>query len=535
MIKLIEKHPILSIFLFVILTLLPNLEMLNVTIMEARNFITAREMVLDENWLLTTLNGEPRYQKPPLPTWITALFGYASGFKSIFFLRLPSALMIVLIGVFTYLISIKLDLDKLHSLVNAFIVITSFYVIGITIEAPWDIYNHGFMIVGIYFLIRSFNNATNIFDLLLASLFIGLSFLSKGPISFYALLIPFLISYILTYGIPKRNVFKLLLILILALIIGGWWFLYVRFADPNAFIEIAKKETNNWSNYNVRPFYYYWSFVVQSGIWTIPAFVSLLYPYLKKKVINHKAYKLSILWVFISIILLSIIPEKKSRYLMPVLIPLAFNTGFYIEYLIRHFRGFKNHFEQFPVYFNFVLIALVGISFPFIGYFFFKDNLSGYWTHFVVASICLVITGLLILINLKQKSIKNAFYLKLLLFGLILITVIPFSKVLNNNDDYLSLGELKENESAFKIYSYGSLSPELIWDYGDKIIRVINEEQKENKFGLLTKFNSESELKNNFKKYQIDYIMTFDLNPVSKQNKNYKDRLKADYYHLTKK
>ena len=177
----------------------------------------------------------------------------------------------------------------------------------------------------------------------------------------------------------------------------------------------------------------------------------------------------------------------------------------------------------------------MGISFPFIGYFFFKDSLDGYWMRFIIASICLVLTSIMILINLKQKKIKNTFYLKVLFFGLILITVLPLTNVINKNDDYMSLGELKQKERELKIYSFGSLSPELIWDYGDKIIRVTNEENKENKFGLLTKFNFESELKNIFKNYQIDFIMTFDLNPVSKQNKNYKDRLKADYYHLTKK
>lgn len=53
-----------------------NLDVLDVTIMEARNFITAREMTLDGNWLLTTMNGEPRYQKPPLPTWLAAISSF---------------------------------------------------------------------------------------------------------------------------------------------------------------------------------------------------------------------------------------------------------------------------------------------------------------------------------------------------------------------------------------------------------------------------------------------------------------------------
>ena len=42
-------------------------------IMESRNIVTAREMVYDHNWLVPTMNGELRLEKPPLPTWIAAV------------------------------------------------------------------------------------------------------------------------------------------------------------------------------------------------------------------------------------------------------------------------------------------------------------------------------------------------------------------------------------------------------------------------------------------------------------------------------
>ena len=41
-------------------------------IMESRNMVTANEMVYDGNWLVPTMNGELRFEKPPLPTWIAA-------------------------------------------------------------------------------------------------------------------------------------------------------------------------------------------------------------------------------------------------------------------------------------------------------------------------------------------------------------------------------------------------------------------------------------------------------------------------------
>ena len=60
--------------------------------MEARNFITARDMVTDGNRILTTMNGFPRYEKPPLPTWLVAISGMSFGFKDLWALCLPSAM-----------------------------------------------------------------------------------------------------------------------------------------------------------------------------------------------------------------------------------------------------------------------------------------------------------------------------------------------------------------------------------------------------------------------------------------------------------
>lgn len=533
--KTIEKYPLITLSLLVLVMLLPNLDVMNVTIMEARNFISAREMVTDGNWILTTLNGNPRYQKPPLPTWITAFFGSFSEFKSLFFLRLPFVLMILITGFTIYFLSLHLLKNKLHSFFNALIVITSFYVIGITIEAPWDIYNHSFMLLAIYFLWLVFEKDSKPFKLVLASIFMGFSFLSKGPVSFYALFIPFLISYGLIFKLNKKKLINLSIVIILALIVGGWWFLYVRFADPESFLKITEKETTNWASYNVRPFYYYWSFFTQSGIWTIPAFIGLIYPYLKNKVSNLKAYQFSIIWVLISLILLSIIPEKKSRYLMPLLLPLAINTGFYIEYIIREFKELKNYKETIPIYFNFGLIATIGIVFPFITYTIFNDDLSGFWFNFILASVCLFISGVFILFYLKQKELKKVFYLSVLFFGLVIVTGLPLSKALIKNDNYLSISELRSSSKEIPVFSFGSVSPEMIWEYGSKIISFNQSSSNIKEFILLTKFNTLEEVSTKFKDYKIDYISTFDLNQMPENSKKYRDRLKTDYYILKRK
>lgn len=545
MIKAINKHPVLSICLFTAIALLPNLDVINVTIMEARNFITAREMVLDGNWLLTTMNGEARYEKPPLPTWLTAISGMIFGLNSVFGLRLPAILAIMLLAVSVFKISMLLVKDRTQSLQHAFIAITSFYIIGITIEAPWDIFAHGFMCFAIYHLFHLFEKDRKYLKhTILAGCFIGFSILSKGPVSMYALLLPFLFAYGFTYKFKhlRAKAFSYISIIILALIVGGWWYLYVRFQDPNTFNAITEKETSNWSSYNIRPFYYYWSFFTQSGLWTIPAFISLLYPYLKSRVNHLKGYQFSLLWTLLAVVLLSIIPEKKSRYLMPVLIPLAINIGFYIDYLIRRFKTMKDKRETFPVYFNFGLIACIGLAFPALAYVFLLDNISSHWFSYILASIVLFTIGSFIILYLKRKNMNMVFKLTVLFFGSMLLTALPLSEGFTS-ETYNPISNLKEEVDIEGLTMYGNnyISPEMLWYYGEKIPFIsiydnLDSFPKEKKFGLLTNESIDETTLNKLKDaYIIENITTYNLNRVSEDSGQYNDRLINVYYIFERK
>jgi len=543
MLNKIEQHPIISIVVIVLLMLCINIDVIDVTIMEARNFITVREMIDEGNWLLTTMNGEPRYQKPPLPSWLAALSGLLFGIKNIFALRLPGILMVAVTGVASYLLSLKLLNNKAHALINAFITITSFYVIGIVIEAPWDIFTHGFMLVAILHLFQLFEKKTNYWKhTLIAGVFFGLSILSKGPISLYALLLPFLLAYGFSYKFKnlKAKTFSIFSFIIIALIVGGWWYLYVRLEDPVTFTEITSKETGNWGSYNVRPFYYYWSFFTQSGLWTIPAFIALLYPYMKSRVSNLKAYRFSFYWTIFVVILLSIIPEKKSRYLMPVLIPIAINTGFYIEYLIRKFKDIKDKKETIPVYFNFGLIACIGILFPITG-FAIGTFLTGkilWW--FLLASVLLTTIGILMILNLKRKRMKQVFYLSIAFMIAALITVLPLSSI-QNQADYNSITSLKSqlDNKNLSIYSFNEISPEMIWQYGAKIPQINSGSTynfpKESKFAILSKTLEKDELELLEKMFIIQTKETYDLNRKAEGERGHKKRLISNLYIFTRK
>ena len=523
-----------------ILIFFVNLDVIYINIMEARNFITAREILDKNNWLLTTLNDLPRYQKPPLPTWLTALSASLFGLDSLTALRLPAAISSLFLMLFFYKLLPKTGISKKQSFLSSLILISSFYIIFAGRNGQWDIFTHAFMMLSIYYLWNFFNNQKSPYrNALLAALFFGFSFMSKGPVSLYALLLPFLVSYGIVYKFKdlKLKWKPLIIFLVIAAIVSSWWYLYVRMADPEAFIKITTKETANWSSYNIRPFYYYWSFVTQSGIWTIPSFVALLYPYLKNKVSNKKAYTFSLLWTLIAVFLLSVIPEKKSRYLLPVLIPMAFNTGFYIEYLFKNFRNLPLK-EKAVVHLNHGLIAIIGVAFP-IGAYLLLD-IQDHVFSYIFSSVLLFGIGVAIFIFLKKNEYPKVFYLTVGFIVAIIVAAFPLSNTFLKNPDFNNIASLNSfaKKENIIVYEYDSFTPELIWEYG-KPIPVLTKDSlqmpEEKKFGLLFYERDSVEIKQLQKDYNFMAKQRFDINYVHPSKSGYKDRLIRQFYVLEKK
>ena len=327
-----------------------------------------------------------------------------------------------------------------------------------------------------------------------------------------------------------------MLLVVVALISGGWWNLYVYLFDTRAVAEITTQETGRWLNYNVRPFYYYWSFFIQSGLWTIPSFVALLYPYLKDRVSNKKAYKFTLFWTLASVFLLSIIPEKKSRYLLPVLVPMAMNTSFYIEYLFNHFRSIKIK-EAAVAYFHFGIFALVGCIFPIAAYFYFEPMLQDILLWYILSSIFLFIIGILMFRFLILKKIKPVFYLSIFFLISVVWFGLPMADKINVNKDYNSIVNIDKHLKKYdtKVYEFKTFTPEIIWEYG-KPIPVLTQKNKEkatssNRFLILTGAYLSDSLKQVFSNYKTTKIDSVDMNPVSTKHKR---RLYRELYLLEK-
>lgn len=541
MIGFIKKYPLTVLMIVSFVMLFAHLGLIQTNIMEARNLITAREMVNDGHWIFTTLNGLPRYEKPPLPTWITALFMMIGSMQNMFILRLPVALVCLMLIYFFYRLAKNLELKNNQPVNASLILITSFYIFFAGRDNQWDMYTHAFMIACLFFLFRSLNQKTgtakNVF---LSGLFFGCSFLSKGPVSLYALFLPFVISYFIVYkNKTGRSLKLLLLVVIIGLVIGLSWPLYVKYFDVVAGTALSK-QTQNWGNYEVKPFYYYWSFFTQSGIWTIPSLIALMYFYMRRRVENVKAYNFSFWWTILSVVLLSIIPEKKARYLLPVLIPLAMNTSFYIEYLIRNFKQIKNKAETGIVNFSFGLVGVIAIALPFVLFFMFKTRLNTYilWYVFLVA--ISIFSGVVILKGLIKKQFYQTFYAVIFFMCGLIVTVIPLSKIYYTNKDFYAAANLNSIEKKLDIKSYeaGEYVPEIIWDYGKPMPEISDNKSvtmpEDSLFGLLIYPNESNTLIQNFKNYSFTKIAVVDLNETSPDNKQYNKRLVKNYYLVKK-
>lgn len=542
--QLSAKQYLLLLLGVALLMLLPHLDVLPVNIMEARNLITAREMVTDGNWILTTINGEPRYEKPPLPTWLTAITGMLFGFKSLFAMRLPVVLVTLLLIVYFYKLNLRFGLSVKHAFNNGLILITSFYIYFSGRDNQWDMYTHAFMLASIYFLWkllrRDGNSYTSAFW---GGLLLGFSILSKGPVSAYALLLSFLIAYGIAYGYRlkkyKASALPITLYIMIGLVIGLSWPLYVRYADPATVQEVSAREAGRWAGYEAKPFYYYWSFFTQSGLWTLPSLAALLYPYMKKRVSNLQAYRFTFFWTIFSVVLLSLIPEKKSRYLLPVLIPLTMNTGFYIEYLWTRFTTGNLNEKRFAN-FSFGLIGIIGIAFPVVQYFVIKNNREQIMPLLWIASITLFLAGFYILRAMYRKDIQKGFYGLVALQVVVIVTVFPITKAFLSPIGQQSPGEIATIASAEKIivFEFKGFTPEITWEFGQKtptynFIKDTILKQPGGRIGLLATEDIRDEVLQTFKGYVVESKGAIDLNAVPKGSKKYRERLARDFYIIS--
>lgn len=204
--KLRHKYvPLFLLGLLVIFTTTTYLDQLDPDIMEARNFITAGEIVETGNWLVPRLFGELRIAKPPLPTWMTSAVMLLAGTDTNLFVnRIPSAFAGLFLAIAFFGLTKSMTGSLRISTLSTAVLGTSYLYIFMVRRGTWDIHAIAYMTAMIWALdVLLKSKEFRPWLCLLAGVLFGLSFLSKGPVAFYALLLPFLFSELVVNGAKK--------------------------------------------------------------------------------------------------------------------------------------------------------------------------------------------------------------------------------------------------------------------------------------------------------------------------------------------
>jgi 4-amino-4-deoxy-L-arabinose transferase-like glycosyltransferase len=299
-----------------------------IDIMEARNYISAREVLQSGEWLIPTLNGEDRLAKPPLPTWIATIpMAIVGDDADLSANRVPSGLAGCFMALGCYLLARRL-FGRDAALDAVLILACSAIFIMMTRRNTWDIYANAFMVWAIFFLHTGLTSpGRSLARFAAATGFMWLSFMSKGPTAFYAMLLPYLGAVAASGGWAwLRGRWRLLAgSLAAALALSLVWPAAVHF-QTSGLGQVASQEATAWFSRHIEPFWFY--------LITIPLLAGLWLPYLllglrrpAPGAPERRERLLVLVWLVGCVVLLSIIPEKKDRYILPAVIPAVMLTA----------------------------------------------------------------------------------------------------------------------------------------------------------------------------------------------------------------
>lgn len=471
---------LLVVALVALAAFFPCNHVLEPDIMEARNLIAAREMVEDGHWIVPTLNGDLRLEKPPLPTWLTAVTWYVSP-DSLALQRGMAGLAALLLVFYLWRFARRvLDADPLPA---TLLLLTCYSIVLMGRTATWDIYCHAFQLAGIYHLacaLKSDKKATGQF--LLAGVWTGLSILSKGPVSPFALLLPYIIAVTLVDRPRMQGKWTgVLLTVVTALIIGTWWFIYIRVSQAEAMAAVVAKESGAWVNHNTRPWWYYWKFFLEAGIWCVLLLTAIFLPLFQKQRRTERAWLLPFAWMTASLVLLSLMPEKKPRYLLPMLIPASLVMGQLVEW-------WKSKPDALPLRLNSGLLAVVIIALPAAAWIMLWPKGIISWQFGVGLAAVSLACAVTLFRSARDLRPMPMLWAVVWLFVFIELTGMPVVKRLVNNPEIHSLASIRQEEKVKNIPlrqdNREVLRPELIYAAG-RIVRPMDVTHADSLLGAL--------------------------------------------------
>ncbi|MDD4920990.1 MAG: glycosyltransferase family 39 protein [Bacteroidales bacterium] len=340
------RKPILCILLTSIFLTLPWIGISDFyTKGEPREASQVLSMIHDGHWVLPFQYADEIGFKPPLMQWLIAGFSLIAGKVSEATSRMPSALSVIGLAVFTLIFLLKRR-SRMEAVLTALIFLTAFEAHRSGLECRLDMTLAFFMSMALMEMFKWEERGLKGFPILLV-VFLGCASLVKGPVGSVLPCFVFGI-YLLIIKYPFWTIFrKILLLAVPALLILSIWYLMAYRQEGDYFLNIAFAENigrilgmNRDAldiDYNLGhegPFWYYipailvgflpWSLVLVFAACTFcykkwwTKMKSSGTPWLRSVASIDKVTLFSLVVVIVMICFYAIPSSKRSVYILPV-------------------------------------------------------------------------------------------------------------------------------------------------------------------------------------------------------------------------
>nr|NQU93171.1 glycosyltransferase family 39 protein [Bacteroidota bacterium] len=383
MIEKLRQNPnilYISGIILLIPALLINLGLVNIYlgVDEATRALVAVEMMIRENFIVPTINGEYYYNKPPLFNWILAgMFGIF-GFDE-FVMRLPTVISLIGFG-FTVYYFVGKNLGKEAGIITAFIFVTtgrllfweSFFAY-IDTTFSWTVYA-GMMFTWHFFKQKKY------FQLFIVSyIFAAIAFMLKGLPAIVFQGITLLVLFISEKEWKKLFSFQHVLGgLVFIVIVGGYYLIYHQYNSlENVFATLWGETTQRtvvdqgwWSTvkhlfeFPLEMTYHYapWTFLIiftfRKGFW--------------KTVLKNKFLKFNLLVFLFNIIPYWTSPDVYPKYIM-MLMPMLLTVYVYFYMINRDSQTLPAKIFEWVLMAATFILTIGTLIFPFVEIFSFSD------------------------------------------------------------------------------------------------------------------------------------------------------------------
>ncbi len=330
---------------------------------ELRVSLSARYMAEGGSWLIPRFRDQPRLVKPPLMYWLVATaFKAAQTTVSAAPARFPSVVAGTILILAIYLGGSRL-VGRRRALLSALTAVTCLMFLRHARLAETDMTLSLFTSLAVFASYSAITGRTPVRGWVLAGVFAGLGFLTKGPA---ALAIPILAAVFFVAVEPRYRrhlaTSRTLSAVALFLLIATPWYLAILLqGGAQSAIAMELRETFVQGDH-AKPFYYYvyvlpkmmlpWSVLLPIALWAVWKYAR-----------HHAGPRFLLTWFITGFVTLSTVANKQDHYSVLLLAPSALLIGWLLGQLPMTRLGWMK--KTGAVYLEAIIVvyAAMGIAF----------------------------------------------------------------------------------------------------------------------------------------------------------------------------